>query len=761
MITEWRTKMKKNIIRALTLLLSVAALLAVLAITVGAADDPAFTTVPHGATVGASEGYTVGWQTNFAADEYKVMRFDGIAFVEYATVPYTEGIVTYTIPSCPTPVTDEDVSHLFTVEAYVGGAKVCESAPFNVNWSVKHRITYLAAGGTGEIAPVFVEDGAEYSLSFCYFEAPTGKRFSHWLIDGVEYGQFEDITVTKSMAVVACWLPTVDCLPLSIDASAIVGKKTPEEARLLNYLPDNDQIHFCSGIGCDVDCGMTLESDRWYYLDDETDTYILAEEFEDGKRYCYYLGIHPDAGYLLPRITEQETRNLAVISGIKWDDSVGVTMSSDNDNYQCYEAYYYITYDAEVGIPGENRTVIDEIVIDASSLGGQMTPAKLDPAEVDNDIYYLCDGVGCEYCDEEAAGMYNAWLDAMNFNIVDSFLDGKQYIFYLALHLKDGYRLPDDIDERTDFITLEGVVWDTAKSMGWSHSLVFMGITTYSAETGIPVPPHVCEPTPVEKSLPSCTEPGYEAHYVCECGKYYEDAEGTVEIPDLFAWGGTEATGHDFGDTYAKNADTHWLECDCGHTEGEEAHRGGTATCEKKAECEVCGNEYGELIAHTGGTATCESKAKCTLCGNEYGEKGEHKDADNNGKCDVCGLSLSGGDGGDGGNGGNGGEDIPAGEGSHAHSFSVEWMTTENEHYKECACGEKQYAGAHVDNNLNASCDVCGRSLPTESAGGLGTGAIVGIVVGSTAVVGIGAFALIWFVIKKKSFADLIAVFKR
>jgi hypothetical protein len=34
-------------------------------------------------------------------------------------------------------------------------------------------------------------------------------------------------------------------------------------------------------------------------------------------------------------------------------------------------------------------------------------------------------------------------------------------------------------------------------------------------------------------------------------------------------------------------------------------------------------------------------------------------------------------------------------------------------------------------------------------------------VIGSVAVAGVGGFALLWFVIKKKSFADLIAVFKK
>ena len=64
---------------------------------------------------------------------------------------------------------------------------------------------------------------------------------------------------------------------------------------------------------------------------------------------------------------------------------------------------------------------------------------------------------------------------------------------------------------------------------------------------------------------------------------------------------------------------------------------------------------------------------------------------------------------------------------------------------KECACGAKQYKGAHIDSNANGSCDVCGYVI-TES----NDGALIGIVIGSVAVVGVGGFALFWFVIKKK-----------
>ena len=98
---------------------------------------------------------------------------------------------------------------------------------------------------------------------------------------------------------------------------------------------------------------------------------------------------------------------------------------------------------------------------------------------------------------------------------------------------------------------------------------------------------------------------------------------------------------------------------------------------------------------------------------------------------------------------------------NHTHSYSEDWKQTADEHYKECVCGAKQYKGAHIDSNANGSCDVCGYVITESDDGALGAGAIVGIVIGSVAVVGVGGFALVWFVIKKKSFADLIAVFKK
>ena len=115
-------------------------------------------------------------------------------------------------------------------------------------------------------------------------------------------------------------------------------------------------------------------------------------------------------------------------------------------------------------------------------------------------------------------------------------------------------------------------------------------------------------------------------------------------------------------------------------------------------------------------------------------------------------------------------EDIPGGGGednlngndpNHTHSYSEDWKQTADEHYKECACGAKQYKGAHIDSNANGSCDVCGYVITESNDGALGAGAIVGIVIGSVAVAGVGGFALLWFVIKKKTWADLLVVFKK
>lgn len=53
---------------------------------------------------------------------------------------------------------------------------------------------------------------------------------------------------------------------------------------------------------------------------------------------------------------------------------------------------------------------------------------------------------------------------------------------------------------------------------------------------------------------------------------------------------------HTYGETYESDGNYHWKKCDvCGQETEKEAHKGGTATTTKKAVCDVCGAEYGDL----------------------------------------------------------------------------------------------------------------------------------------------------------------------
>lgn len=175
-----------------------------------------------------------------------------------------------------------------------------------------------------------------------------------------------------------------------------------------------------------------------------------------------------------------------------------------------------------------------------------------------------------------------------------------------------------------------------------------------------------------------------------------------------------------------------------GHTPGTEADCGNAQTCT------VCNAEITPATgAHTpGAEATCASAQTCTVCGVELAPKtdvhtpGEGATCTQGQTCTVCGEEIA-----------------PA----LGHAYGVEWIIDENGHHKVCACGETGENGEHADNNGDKKCDVCGFDMREGMPGW----AITLIVIGSVLVVGVGGFAIFWFVIKKKKFSDLVAVFKK
>ena len=320
----------------------------------------------------------------------------------------------------------------------------------------------------------------------------------------------------------------------------------------------------------------------------------------------------------------------------------------------------------------------------------------------------------------------------------------------------------------------------------------------------------------VPKQEPTCTQTGMQAHYKCSvCNKYFDESktektEAELTIPvnpdahDFGAWidevpatckdtgvkahkdcnrcnrhfdeSGNEIAdltiltndNHDWNAWVSNGDGTHTRTCkrDSGHKENGTCS-GGTATCTSKAVCDVCRTTYGDTAPHDYGKLIPEVAATTT----EFGVK-EHKD------CSVCGKHFDK----------DGNEIIElriAKIGTHnvivngesrfyAHGESVT-VTAEDKEGKvfkgwQDASGkivstEKSYTfTVNGETTLTAvyedKSSGGGEITPPAKKDGLSGGQIAGIVIGSVAVAGIGGFAIFWFAVKKKTFADLIAAIK-
>ena len=264
----------------------------------------------------------------------------------------------------------------------------------------------------------------------------------------------------------------------------------------------------------------------------------------------------------------------------------------------------------------------------------------------------------------------------------------------------------------------------------------------------------------VEEEYATCQTPGRKGYKHCSiCNKYY-DASNTVITDWVIP---INPDGHVLGDLVEEVPAT------CKDT-GVKAHR----------DCNLCGKncdpitrkEIADLTIpttnnHTYGKLIPEVPATTT----EFGVK-EHKD------CSVCGKHFD--------KNGNEITDLRIAKiGTHnvvingeskfyAHDESVT-VTAEDKEGKEFV-GWKDESGKIVSTDKSYTFKVSGEKTLTavyedKSSGGgeitppakkdgLSGGAIAGIVIGSVAVAGIGGFAVLWFVIKKKTFADLNAAIK-
>lgn len=272
----------------------------------------------------------------------------------------------------------------------------------------------------------------------------------------------------------------------------------------------------------------------------------------------------------------------------------------------------------------------------------------------------------------------------------------------------------------------------------------------------------------IEEVPATCKDTGVKAHKDCNrCNRHY-DGSGN-EITDLTI---PTNDNHDWNAWVSNGDGTHTRTCkrDSGHKENGTCS-GGTATCTTKAVCDVCRTTYGDTAPHTYGDLIPEVPATTE----DFGVK-EHKD------CKVCGRHFD--------KDGNEITDLRIAKiGTHnvvingeskfyAHGERVT-VTAEDKEGKEFvgwqdASGnivstQKEYTFVVKDGMVLTAVyqdkapgggTIDGEIAPAPDKKGLSGGQIAGIVIGSIAGVGIVGFAIFWFVVKKKTFAELISAIK-
>lgn len=289
------------------------------------------------------------------------------------------------------------------------------------------------------------------------------------------------------------------------------------------------------------------------------------------------------------------------------------------------------------------------------------------------------------------------------------------------------------------------------------------------AELTIPVNPNAHDfGAWIEEVPATCKDTGVKAHEDCNrCNRHYDESGN--EITDLTI---PTNDNHDWNAWVSNGNGTHTRTCkrDSGHKENGTCS-GGTATCTTKAVCNVCRTTYGDTAPHDYGELIPEVPATTE----DFGVK-EHKD------CKVCGRHFD--------KDGNEITDLRIAKiGTHnvvingeskfyAHGESVT-VTAEDKEGKEFV-GWKDESGKIVSTKKEYTFEVKdemvltavyqdkapgggtidGEIAPAPDKNGLSGGQIAGIVIGSVAGVGIVGFAIFWFVVKKKSFAELISAIK-
>ena len=589
-----------------------------------------------------------------------------------------------------------------------GGVKTWATVTIVEKAAVIYNVSFDKDGGTGEMASVPVVENGTYKLPACGFTAPTGYEFKCWSVNEEEKAVDAEITITADTTVKAVWKAKSYTITFDTDGGSTIAPITQDYGTAV-VAPANPTKSGYTFTGWDKTIPSTMPAENMTI----TATWEINE---------YTITFNTNGGTTIAAITQDyNTAVQAPANPTKeghtfkqWDKAIPATMPAENITITAeWEINQYtITFNTDGGnaIDPITQNYGTAIVAPANPTKAGYTftgwnpaiPATM-PANNMTVTAQWEEIVPNTYTVTYTDGVDNAEIFADQ--IYANVTEGTATPAFVGTPSRVGYTFKGWTPTVANTVT--ATVTYTAT---WEINQYTITFNTDGGSTIDPITQNY------GTAVVAPANPTKDGYTFAGWDKTIPSTMPAENVTITASWTLIPVHEHTDADGQWESDGTyHWHTCSC--------------------------TEQFDKVACSGGTATCTAKAVCTVCNNEYGN-------------------------------------------TAAHSHGSEWETDANEHWNECVCGDKANKSAHTDSNNDGKCDTCEYQMsttpntpdnpnntpdnpnntpddPSDDKDGLGAGAIVGIVIGSVAVVGIGGFALFWFVIKKKSFADLIAVFKK
>ena len=578
-----------------------------------------------------------------------------------------------------------------------GGVKTWATVTIVEKNAVIYSVSFNNNGGTGEMASVPVVENDTYELPACGFTAPTGYEFKCWSVNEVEKAVGDEITITADTTVKAVWKAKSYNITFDTNGGSAIDPITQNYGTAI-VAPANPTKSGYTFTGWDKTIPSTMPAEN----------ITITATWEINQ---YTITFNTNGGSTIAAITQDY--NTAVQAPAnptkeghtfkKWDTAIPATMPAENITITAEWDInqYTITFNTTGG------SAIDPITQNYGT-------AIVAPANPTKSGYTFTgwDKTIPSTMPAENMTITAQWTEVIPNTYIVTYTDGVDNVELFAdqvnANITEGAATPafngTPVREGYTFAgwspSVAGTV--TANATYTATWTINQYTITFNTDGGSAIDPITQNYGTAIVAPANPTKSGYT---FTGWDKTIPSTMPAENMTITATWTLIPVHTHTDADGQWESDGTyHWHTCSCTEQFDKAACSGGTATCTEKAVCEVCNTPYGNTAAHQHGS---------------------------------------------------------------------EWHNNVDEHWNECACGDKANVAPHADEDNDGKCDTCDYAMgnaekPSENIesekDGLSGGAIAGIVVGSVAgaaALGCGGFAIFWFVIKKKKFADLIALFKK